>query len=258
METSLKVLANPFEPFTGQPKIPDGRLQRSAGIRLRNTFQLTLDKTGIATHIAIIPGFGSVWCYSDGTTMLTPGPFPSHIQSAASVALIHSLRTVSTGVRFNLLNSPDQNEGYWEAARIPITASEVTNVNEGTDDRRVTMVRTVLEAYTSNLVNYPTYQTGRLRDLNKYVFKCNSVNVDHEFVAANSVCDKSFDMIVMKLRGRIDVDIPSTLLVESISNQEVKYDQDQALARLETPTTRLSNIETIMTRLNFKECAIII
>ena len=125
LQTYTKALLDPFDKTMSQPKLLDGKVSRSSGIRLRATGEITCASTG-ATYIALIPGMSNVMCWrtdpDPAVPEVTPAPFSGHLDSAPDRANVKSTRIVGTALRLSLVNSADQNEGYWEAARIPTNA----------------------------------------------------------------------------------------------------------------------------------------
>ena len=124
-------------------------------------------------------------------------------------------------MRLELMNASLENDGYWEAARVPVTVSNFSYV--GGFWRYVGVSPVAL-----SLNNHPTYQTGKLRDLAKYQFKLNPKNVDIEF--STSMVKPEFDMIIMRTVGRSAGN--TQIMYNTVSNQEVIYREGTALSHL--------------------------
>lgn len=250
---------DPFDAKINQPKILDGSVTRSSGLKFRSTGNITLDATGADNYIAIFPGLsnGLAWRLGSGGTLnVTTAPYPTHLGTTADRANVRRARLVSSGLKLSLLNSSDDNEGYWEAIRIPVEQMVLVDLAapNGEEYRLHTNVN------QTNFANFPTFQTGRLRDLHRFLFKLNSVAPDHPFKeiltssavpTAIDCYDTGFDMIVIRLVGRIDAVTPTMLQYDFISNQEVVYKDDTVMARLATINTMVPNIGMLLDRTRF-------
>lgn len=254
-------MLNPFDESLGQPKLSDGRLAYSSGLRFRNVGQMVLDDTGAINYVILFPGLGSTLCYK------TPGDLeyipltshPEHVDSAANRAFLQSARVHSAGVRLSLMNSADENEGFWEAVRIPIKMS-----NFEISDAASYLARAIDTFTLPNMANHKTYQSGKLKDLHKFQFKLNSVNPDHEFMqvlstptSATELVDSAFDMVVIKIQGRVDSTTPSVVMYDNVSNYEVSYVEATPMSRLATASVSLADIEMYLEKTNYQKPAII-
>jgi len=250
---------DPFDGTISQPKILDGSVDRSSGLKFRQTGNITLDATGGDNLIILHPGLsnGMSWNSPGGTSFPNSHTaYPTHLGTTANRSNLRKARIVSQGVKFSLLNSSDDNEGYWEAIRVPLdffALSDTTSPNG--EDYRV-----VPGGLWNNFASYNTFQTGRLRDIHRYLFKLNSVAPDHPFVdiltsgatpTPDQCMDKNFDMIVIRIVGRIDAVTPSMIQYDLISNQEVVYKDDTVMARLATLNKMVPNIDILMDRTRF-------
>lgn len=261
--SNLDVYAASFlDPFDGsitQPKILDGSVTRSSGLKFRVTGNLTLDATGAENMVALIPGLSNGLCWVTGPTghlTSTPAAFPTHLDTTTNRANLRKARLVSSAVKFSLLNSSDDNEGYWEAIRVQLDPMNLTDGAAPTgEDYKVNVQRN----YT-NFSNYNTFQTGRLRDLHRFLFKLNSVAPDHPFVdilpsgtspTADQCIDKQFDAVIIRFFGRIDAVTPTMIQYDFISNQEIVYKDDTVMARLATMNTMVPNIGMLLDRTRF-------
>lgn len=246
---------DPFDRAISQPKLLDGSVDRSSGLRFRNTGQFALDKTGNPNYLFLIPGFSNCFAYSTAANqMAVPFSHASHVATQADRANIKRIRNVSTGLRLTLLNSADQNEGYWEAVRVPISNELIVAL---AGEYRVSPP---LNFAIPNMANYHSYQRGMLKDIHRFQFKLNSINPDHEWmsprpldanVTVGDTYDPTFDMIVIKIVGRIDATIPSTLMYETASNQEVVYTENTALSRLATLSPMVPDMDQLLDRTRY-------
>lgn len=150
---------------------------------------------------------------------------------------IKEFRIVSAGLKLSLVNNSDTNNGYWEAIRVP---------NENID---FVGVKADLVSYcanaTANLIDQPSYCTGKLKDIHKYVFQLKPDGNNHDVTrwTANTDIDKSLDMILIKIVGRAsavaeDAVVDAThFIAHHVSNQEVTYAPTSTLHRFMTEST---------------------
>lgn len=260
---------NPFDSSLAQPKILDGSVTRSAGVRFRNVGSVTLDGTGADTYFILFPGYSTCLCWKLAAAAATsPSVNPSHLGTLTDRENIRRIRLVSSAVKFSLENTSDDNEGTWEAIRIPFNADEWA-VNDSTapigEDFMIIPMNTF--AYP-DMANHATYQSGRLKDIDRFLFKLNSVAPDHEFTDLSSTVggavsanlriydswpyiDRQFDIVVIKLKGRVSATVPSVIRYDVVSNQEVVYKDGTALGRIMTPNTMLPGMNVILDRTRF-------
>jgi len=257
----VRSLLDPFDQTFSQPKLFDGSVTRSSGLKFRQTGNITLDGTGADNYIALIPGLsnGLCWRKAGDSIYTVTSPYPTHLGTTTDRGNIRRSRLVSQGLKLSLLNSSDDNEGYWEAIRVPVESInfEDTTAPVGEDYR----VRLVTSFAPSNLANYNTFQTGRLRDLHRFLFKLNSVAPDHPFkeilapsvapTTTNELIDLHFDMIFIRIVGRIDAVTPSMLQYDFIANHEVVYKDDTVMARLATMNSMLPDLPVLLDRTRF-------
>lgn len=247
-------LLDPFSNLVPQPKIYDGKVLRSAGLRFRTTGEMTLYGT---TYLVLAPaltapltwygntdtGIHSVWIPDDGL---------EHVRTPFQRSIIDKIRTVGVGLKLNLMNSADQNEGYWEAARFSTSVENFELVFDNTARTRHIDLKVGSEI---ELSNEPTYQRGKLRDIHKFMFRLNSNNTEHNLgklsseetaTTLNQVIDEDWDFIIIKIHGRVDLSSPSALNYEVVNNQEVVYKQGTSIARLMSPSPFIPQTSQIM------------
>jgi len=256
----VKSLLDPFDGTFPQPKLHDGSVTRSSGLKFRQTGNLTLDAAGGANYIALFPGYSSGLCWKrpGDAIYVNTNVFPTHLGTTTDRDNLRRVRLVSSGVRFSLLNSSDDNEGYWEAIRIPIeSVGMVDAVSPVGEDYRMKLATAFLPADFSN---YQTFQTGRLRDIHRFLFKLNSIAPDHPFSVVvpgasspliTDLYDSNFDMVVIRMYGRIDAVTPTSIQYETVSNQEVVFKDDTVMARLATMNTMLPDLPVLLDRTRF-------
>lgn len=253
LQAYTKSLLDPFDKGMSQPKLLDGKVARSSGIRLRATGEITCNISG-STYIALFPGASNVLCWRVDSDPLvpevTPVEFQGHLDTIADRANVKATRTVGTALRLSLVNSADQNEGYWEAARIPTSALDFGFAGAGTS-----LAQTLGNL---DLSNYQTYLTGKLRDIHRYQFKLNAIDNDIDFSRilteppeVSQFVSEQWDTIIIKIHGRVEVGAPSMLMYDCISCQEVIYKENTALARLMTTSPYVPQTKSLLTRTRF-------
>lgn len=276
----VRALVDPFDTLFPQPKLLDGSETRSAGVRFRNVGNITLPGDGSANLIVLFPGFSYClnWKTPTGTPSM-PTINPSHLGTTTLRQDVRRVRLVSAGLKLSLENTSDDNEGNWEAIRVPVTLSEFVNTDSAAPVGEDFGVR-VLDAFDrADLANHSTYQTGRLRDIHRFLFKLNSVDPDHDFKQVNpwsgnwaavtgsagsevqrigleQLMDTAFDVVVIRVTGRVDAVTPSVLRYDVVSNQEVVYRDGTALGRLMSNNIMIPQMDVILDRTRFQLPAI--
>lgn len=264
LQVYTKSLLDPFDKGMSQPKLLDGKVPRSSGIRLRATGEITCSGTS-STYLALIPGVSNVICWrvddDPAVQEETPPPFQGHLDALADRSNVKGVRTVGTALRLSLVNSADQNEGYWEAARIPTSNLDckfyVADPDPAGDGSvpAVTNTAVSMNLGSLDLSNYQTYLTGKLRDIHRYQFKLNAIDNDINFAKilteppqVNQFVSEQWDTIIIKIHGRVEVGAPSMIMYDCISCQEVIYKENTALARLMTTSPYVPQTKSLLTR----------
>lgn len=262
LQAYTKALLDPFDKGMSQPKLLDGKVARSSGIKLRATGEITCNSAG-STYIALIPGVSNVLCWRVDNDPLvpevTPTPFGGHLDSLADRENVKATRIVGTGLKLSLVNSADQNEGYWEAARVPTSALDF-NFTEPDPVGAPGVTNTALSLTLGDvdLSNYQTYITGKLRDIHRYQFKLNAIDNDIDFLkilteppTIEQFVSEQWDSIIIKIHGRVEIGAPSMLMYDCISSQEVIYKENTALARLMTASPYVPQTKSLLTRTRY-------
>jgi len=262
LQTYTKSLLDPFDKGMSQPKLLDGKVARSSGIRLRATGEITCNSAG-STYIALVPGASNVVCWRVDDDPLVPEvtapPFQGHLDSVEDRLNVKSVRTVGTALRLSLVNSADQNEGYWEAARIPTSALDfLFNEPDPVNAPGVVNTGVSMTLGDLDLSNYQTYLTGKLRDIHRYQFKLNAIDNDISFTRilteppmVDQFVSEQWDTVIIKVHGRVEVGAPSMMMYDCISAQEVIYKENTALARLMTTSPYVPQTKSLLTRTRF-------
>lgn len=229
----LAVLRNPFSQATNQPKVPDGKSQTSLSRRMRLTQEI-LSYDDNAIHIVLLPLLncpatafnveyngttkfipmvfkGGKLGYSGGQRTVLPAASSQYDQDTSwwqfSGAELSKWRIVSQGIRFNLLNVMDENDGWYEAIRFnwrenpsdflirqedpDFAGANWTNNTNGINSLQNsaglgwTLVPKPngIGSYLAglNMVTQPGYESGLLRDIHKKQFILAPHGVDSEF-----------------------------------------------------------------------------
>ena len=262
LQTYTKMLLDPFDKTMSQPKLLDGKVARSSGIRLRSTGEITCNGAG-STYIALFPGHSNVVCWrTDNDPAVpesTPNPFQGHLDTSVERGNVKRTRTVGAALRLSLVNSADQNEGYWEAARVPGCALDFMFTEpDPVGAPGVSNTAVSLPLGNIDLSNHQTYITGKLRDIHRYQFKLNALDNDIDFTSCaveppipSQFVSEQWDIVLIKIHGRVEVGAPSMLMYDCISAQEVIYKENTALARLMTTSPYVPQTKSLLTRTRF-------
>lgn len=270
----MESLINPFSMALKSPKIFDGEIKSSAGLKLRATGEIVCSAT-LNTNIILFPGLSNVICYctapdgNDNSAAALTSPltdpikidgtiFKQHLSTATDRQVVRLARLTGAGARFFLTNSAEEDDGYWEACRVTnhSTARDLFFKN---DTSGTHLGAGILKALSTDfeLANNNTYQFGTLRDIHKYIFKLNSEDNDHKYSPVNSLNTSEgtanqataladmdqWDMIFIKIRGRRNALSPSVLRFDTIANQEIVYAENSPLARMMDESARDPKIE---------------
>lgn len=246
------VYNNPFSTATTNPKIPDGKAYSSCGIRLQSVTEFTNDSTE-AMDILLFPGLSNGVVLQNNTALgMAHMPYKDHgrwdeFNTSQVNAPIHKWRVVSQALKISLINNSDENDGWFEAIRVQGSMDSgfagVLDTTTSPNSRYIGGVDTTMPAISSNnLVEHPTYVTGKLRDIHRYMFHLMPQGNDHEFnilprtsygiedMTAASLDNEAFDMVFIRVHGRTG-SAPTRLMLHCVCNQEVVYDEGSAMTR---------------------------
>jgi hypothetical protein len=249
-------LADPFDVGVPQPKLLDGSVMASSGLKFRTTGDITLDGDGSPIYICLIPGFSNAltWQRFSDAAYVTAPPNANHVDSVANRNLVAKLRMVSVGLRMNILNSADENEGYFEAVRITLPHWTSFTVDP------VTAAVAMESAFTSaDMANNSTYQSGKLKDIGRFQFKLNSTDPVHRFKPGDTemvstvsgALDEAFDVIIFKINGRVNATTPTVIKYDVVSNQEMVYLNNTLMYRLATPSPLLRGMDVLLEKTKY-------
>ncbi|UNI72606.1 MAG: capsid protein [Avonheates virus SG_924] len=95
-------------------------------------------------------------------------------------------RVVSTGLRLNLLNPAEEDDGWWEAVRLtePMRTTDYAIYNRdnstSTTQGTITPLEILYNKIGSNITNEQSYTTGLLRNLGAHTFACHPIMDQHD------------------------------------------------------------------------------
>lgn len=276
----LRVYADPFSIATSNPKIPDGKATSSAGIKLQAVDEFVNDGSGEMQFILFAGINCGVIGYSIANDTLNfktlrysnhiaygPGTATGEITVIPGSNKISKWRCVSQGVRFSLVNNSDENDGWWEAIRwSPREDKSDFDLLIEDDGTRTPVPRETIAS--GNLVEHPSYTTGKLRDIDKFLFQLRANTDDHEFHRIRDtyndgpnedsldiqedLIDHSYDFIYLKIHGRPSADgnPPSRVMAHCVCNQELIYDESSFLKRFQTETNATTSFGLLKNQLS--------
>jgi hypothetical protein len=207
---SLAIYKDAFSNSTGAAKIPDGKTISSVGARLQIAKELKNTAAGDdILHILLYPGAtqGMVVWGDEGALSsrnFTASNYNDHMSYDGTLVYgagvqadgniinndnINSWRCVSSALRLRLLNTVEENDGWFESIRYKdgFRANEFgfySGDNTNQQNKLVYGPDTTLlgRLEVKNLVNSPSYETGALRDIGKYTFALQPQTEDHDFI----------------------------------------------------------------------------
>lgn len=264
LSSELAIYANsivdPFDNTITQPKLLDGDISRSSGIRLRKTGQFSCRTGGNYTYVAVVPGLSNSICYYHNASATpgvledkAPSPHTGHAESVAMQDNILKWRLVSAGLRLSLMNSAEENDGMWEAVRIPLG-----NMTSAVPTGRIALALAEFESLCSDMANNPTYQTGKLRDIHRYQFKTGfNAASDIDWVAASTPHHSAaHDAVIIRISGRTTAATPSVLMFDTVQCQEIVYRPGTQLYRLMTYNDQINDFNELLLKTNYVKAAV--
>lgn len=183
----VKAVLDPFDRTTMQPKLPDGKIGTSVGVKYTVTREHYNVGSGNIMHAILFPGqsgglyvqgcqnFNSVPAsspaYTDGGGFSYTDATADDMQTLSAKENYHSWRIVSQGVRFELLNPAEQDDGWWEAVRLTDIMSlfdyriEQHDNGAGRTNSFFAPYWQLANYQGANIADEKTYEAGRLKDL---------------------------------------------------------------------------------------------
>lgn len=239
--------------------------------------------------VLLFPGNHGLWKLSNINNPITSATF-----SQAQSDPITQWRLVSQGLKLTLTNNADENDGFFESVRLSATranehwrwmnksgALTTTDLVSGpaADGETGTLVprvdgttHQVFGVDLANLVDHPTYQTGKLRDIHKFAFnnkpesnahEFKRVRLTHEYPVLNDFLDlaearglpynaeaarvveecidDTTDIVIVRVHGRSGSTTGGNtkLLAHYVANQEVCYENGSTLSRFHTTSVKM-------------------
>lgn len=270
METYLKSLADPFDNTISQPKLLDGRIERTAGLRLRSTGDITCRTTGY-TYIALFNGINNVMAYqaegSDDDPVnqfnKSPAQFTGCLETSGNRAMINKYRAFGAALKLALQNAPDTSDGMFEAVRVPsLPGFSWGGTGAVAYEGNIVLTNAQFVTAFTNVADNPTYMQGRLRDIGRYMFRCNfrQGEIDYVNTAApgNTDWHMRMDVVLIRIKGRQVTGQPSVLMYQTVSLKELEYNEGTIASRLQTYNNTVNDHDELLLRVNFKQPAILI
>ncbi|AQA27288.1 P1 [Amphibola crenata associated bacilladnavirus 1] len=199
---ALKPLVSPFDRSNMQPKIPDGKVGESVGLKFTMTKEYS-NKTLTTMHAMLFPGqSGGLFvsgCQNvnginrEVQAYANAGGFSYTYDNTTKMALLtanekyHSWRIVSQAAKFELLNPAEEDDGWWEAVRITDMLSlfdyHVEQHSNKTGRLQGVFVPFLglLNLEDRALTAERTYESGRLKDIHKREFHLRQVKDEVDF-----------------------------------------------------------------------------
>lgn len=247
----LHMFHNPFADTTSQPKIPDGKVNESLGFTTQSVTEVR-NAQGITTlHMLLYPGMngavlidnlelgsglaslGSRTYYIPGFTGSSGANWSGATTTGTEFQVLGiddyaQWRLVSCGLQLKLLNSQEEDDGWWEAIRLNVEHANgdyiLTTTNNAASpatNGALAPVGLLQESQTKagTLVNEQSYSTGLLRDLHRVQFELHGRKDYHDFIS---------------MRNQIRIPGGAQVNVDNSTNFEVEfqpaYDQPWDLA----------------------------
>lgn len=202
----LHMFHNPFSGTTTQPKIPDGKVSQSLGFTTQYVGEVQNEDGGDTLEILLFPGMNTA-VQINGSAQATLGRdyyLPGFVGSAGAdwsnaspagntgFSVINRekyalWRLVSCGLQLKLLNSQEEDDGWWEAIRFHREINEkewrLTTADNSSSNGISGTVAPRFDQIVDggpSLVNEPSYSTGLLRDLHRVQFELHGTKDHHD------------------------------------------------------------------------------
>jgi hypothetical protein len=214
----LHTLHNPFAGQTSQPKIPDGKVNDSMGFTAKDVFEFKNAEDEDTIDILLYAGRTGMMIYTGSTAFGTRSYETQQFSGAGVVDWTEGMtapmpsagflvedperyglwRVVSTGMQLKLMNSLEENDGWWEAIRVSEAMDSAAwwlttgpaNYALPAGAGLVAPVGYLTQTVKNyDLPNHPTYSTGLLRDLINVQFELHGRMDYHDFKVGKSKCE---------------------------------------------------------------------
>lgn len=262
----LAVYHNAFSTATTNPKIPDGKCYHSVGLRLQAVKEFANDTTGTMDFL-FFPGLNngvvadSVASTTSADTLM---PYTNHAsinngdQDPGNE--ISRWRVVSQAHKITLVNNSDENDGWWEAIRVQLNPQPMSE--NGFELVGVGGLQYIgaasgipgMNLGITSMVEHPTYVTGKLRDIHRHTFDLMPQGQDHDFIdlaftgldtvdgTYKCVDCNNYDAIFVRIHGRAGASTPTRVMIHTVSNQEILYQESSSMSRFHSEADNHSAI----------------
>ena len=281
-----KDLRSYIDPFAQNqnPRIPDGTVNFSQGIQHQCSRQLQQTDGASTMTIVLFPGLENGVNYSgtingaiDESSIIswTGGVTYTGMASLAPVdrqgAEVNQWRCVSSGMKLKLVNSTEDNSGWFECVRLTIPSQSdyfrqlsfdgsklrFGPSSAGNSDQQYDF------PYTDpriSMVDNASYCTDSLKNIDKHMFVLAPVNPTHKWrqtekqieVAVSgaapsslkeALVDDSYDCIVVRIHGTSGgaAGTETRIQLQSSHNHEYVYDINSDIYKLMTNTDYVNN-----------------
>lgn len=272
-----------LDPFTRNqnPRIPDGSVQFSQGISHQVSSQIAQTDAQTMT-VVIVPALQLAINYyqGDGTLGIEKITWNDGVKmnpvdnGGLSTTMtregepVQKWRLVSSGMRLKLVNSSEDNSGWFEAARVAIPAESeyYHDFHKGLGTVRPEDFPYGLPG--SSMVDNPSYTTDTLKNIDKHAFMLSPNSTEHRWktlektvdvlqadwdepdvtqsrlpkTLKQDLVDDSYDAIIIRIHGSgVSGDTATRLQLSSTHNHEYVYDIDSSQYKLQTAGGYVSN-----------------
>jgi len=260
VKSQLYTYHNPFSGTTSQPKIPDGKATHSLGFSTQSVSEIA-NGGGVETmHMLLFPGMTSclvaegAFQSDQGRTYYIPNFSRSGTVNWSGVAggstdftVVNNegyakWRCVSVGMQLKLLNSVEEDDGWWEACRINeamqpsdwylTTTDNGNTVSSALGNGAVAPVALTKDLANREIANEPTYMTGLLRDLHRVQFECHPTVDEHDFQVMREPLDIKQDQITFSTIRQEAVLAGGSPEVYQLLENYVDFSHDMVYVRL--------------------------
>lgn len=205
INNQLQLYRYPFSVAMKYPKIPDGKEKLSIGLPFNYSKQLEL-KVGSVYCFVLFPGITSnLDIFQDSMIKYSPcfiqhfvlSKFYTKGKTFFTMDYTETgygkYRYILSGLLMGVDSNHLQNGGLWEAIRLSISDIPryfALNMDETGDGLGMVSPRARFFEDVDELVdwqNYPTYQSGRLKELGMFEFHLKDIVKEHDFVLIPNV-----------------------------------------------------------------------
>lgn len=240
------VVKNPFSTATAMPKIPDGMASASLGLRRNLVTSLDFGEDSVYEMILMPHLTTPLYMGTQANNIDESGPkvrddpaFGTNAKictwtaTSATAAKqdplneVSKWRLVSQGLKITLVNSNDDNDGWFEAFRFTPSygAAEFGTTEALVANQPVPQIKLAPKQFGNRIsgdndwsaADQGNYVTGKLRNIHRYTWTNRKVNKDVDFTALTAaptidsgdrddlrcqLVDTNYDCIYIRIHGR--------------------------------------------------------